>query len=85
MAAHSSILAWTIPWTEEPGGGCSPWGRTESNMTERLNNNSIQRQKGFKSLEVREYRNASLRSKTEKYWVLPGTWVRRVYGFITGG
>ena len=22
MAAHSSILAWRIPWTEEPGG---PW------------------------------------------------------------
>ena len=20
MAAHSSILAWTIPWIEEPGG-----------------------------------------------------------------
>ena len=20
MAPHSSILAWTIPWTEEPGG-----------------------------------------------------------------
>ena len=20
MAAHSSILAWEIPWTEEPGG-----------------------------------------------------------------
>ena len=20
MAAHSSILAWGIPWTEEPGG-----------------------------------------------------------------
>ena len=20
MAAHSSILAWQIPWTEEPGG-----------------------------------------------------------------
>ena len=20
MAAHSSILAWTIPWTEEAGG-----------------------------------------------------------------
>ena len=20
MAAHSSILAWNIPWTEEPGG-----------------------------------------------------------------
>ena len=22
MATHSSILAWRIPWTEEPGG---PW------------------------------------------------------------
>jgi len=20
MAIHSSILAWTVPWTEEPGG-----------------------------------------------------------------
>ena len=27
MARHSSILAWEIPWTEEPGG-YSPWGRT---------------------------------------------------------
>ena len=26
MATHSSILAWRIPWTEEPGG-YSPWGR----------------------------------------------------------
>ena len=25
MATHSSIFAWRIPWTEEPGG-CSPWG-----------------------------------------------------------
>ena len=24
MATHSSILAWRIPWTEEPGGIC-PW------------------------------------------------------------
>ena len=22
---HSSILAWRIPWTEEPGGLYSPW------------------------------------------------------------
>ena len=34
MATHSSILAWRIPWTEEPGGLCSPWGCTESDMTE---------------------------------------------------
>ena len=23
MATHASILAWEIPWTEEPGGGYS--------------------------------------------------------------
>ena len=33
MATHSSILAWRIPWTE---AGNSPWGRKESDMTERL-------------------------------------------------
>ena len=32
MAAHSSILAWRIPWTEEPGG-YSPWGCKQSDMT----------------------------------------------------
>ena len=36
MATYSSILAWTIQWTEEPGAGYSPWGRKESDMTERL-------------------------------------------------
>ena len=32
MATHSSILAWRIPWTEEPGG-LQPMG-TESDRTE---------------------------------------------------
>ena len=36
MATHSSILAWKIPWTEEPGRPYSPWGRKELIMTERL-------------------------------------------------
>ena len=36
MATHSSILAWRIPWTEEPGGIESPWGREESDTTEWL-------------------------------------------------
>ena len=26
MATHSSIFAWRIPWTEEPGELHSPWG-----------------------------------------------------------
>ena len=34
-ATHFSILAGKIPWTEEPGGH-SPWGHTESDMTEQL-------------------------------------------------
>ena len=34
MATHSSILAWRIPWTEEPGRIYSSWGHKESNMTE---------------------------------------------------
>ena len=45
MATYSSTLAWKIPWTEEPGGlqsmgsqrvGYSPWGRKESDTTERI-------------------------------------------------
>ena len=34
MATHSSILAWRIPWTEEPGGLHSPWGHKEPDKTE---------------------------------------------------
>ena len=33
MATHSSILAWRIPRTEEPGS-YSPQGHKESDMTE---------------------------------------------------
>ena len=35
MATHSSILAWEIPWTEEPGS-YSPWGYKELDKTEPL-------------------------------------------------
>ena len=33
MATHSSVLAWRIPGTGEPGG-YRLWGRTESDTTE---------------------------------------------------
>ena len=33
MATHSSVLAWRIPGTGEPGG-CRLWGRTELDTTE---------------------------------------------------
>ena len=32
MTTHFSILAWRIPWTEEPGG-YSPWGHKESDTS----------------------------------------------------
>ena len=33
MATYFSILAWRIPWTEEPGG-YSPWGHRELDTME---------------------------------------------------
>ena len=33
MATRSNILAWRIPWTEEPDG-YSPWGHKESDTSE---------------------------------------------------
>ena len=36
MSNHSSILAWGIPWIEEPGSLYCPWGLKELDMTERL-------------------------------------------------
>ena len=40
MATHSSILAWRVLWTEEPGGLLhSPWGCRELDTTEQLTHN----------------------------------------------
>ena len=40
MATHSSILAWRIPWTEEPGG-LQSMGLQESDRTEWLNHSNM--------------------------------------------
>ena len=48
MAAHSSILAWRIPWTEEPGG-YNPWGHKESGVTKQLIQQQQQRE-GVKTM-----------------------------------
>ena len=36
MATHMSILAWTIPWTEEPAWLHGPWGQKELDMAEHI-------------------------------------------------
>ena len=46
MTTHSSILAWRIPWTEEPGGLQSV-GSKESDMTEQLSTSQHTRSTGF--------------------------------------
>ena len=40
MATHSSVLAWRILWTEEPGR-LQSMGSEESDMTQRLNHGDI--------------------------------------------
>ena len=40
MATHSSILAWRIPWTEEPGG-LQSMGSQRFRYTERLSTHVI--------------------------------------------
>ena len=36
MATHSSVLAWRIPWTEEPGGLQSMGAKSQTPTTKRL-------------------------------------------------
>jgi len=40
MTTHSSIIAWEIPWTEEPGGLYTVHGVAKLDMNYRLNNNN---------------------------------------------
>ena len=40
METHSSMLAWEIPWKEEPSG---LWGHQESDMTEHTAHNFIEK------------------------------------------
>ena len=37
MATHSSILAWKIPWTEEPSRLQRRWDHKESDTAEHVN------------------------------------------------
>ena len=46
MAAHPGILAWKIPWTEEPRE-YRPWGHKKSDTTECLNQTELNTVKGF--------------------------------------
>ena len=64
MATHCSILGWGIPWTEEPGGLQSTGLQRESDMTERLKNNSSRPAPRLKVMEteIREVHRTCLAS-----------------------
>ena len=49
MVTHSSILAWRIPWTEEPGGLQSR-GLQESDRTEQLTHPQVSSSPGLTGL-----------------------------------
>ena len=51
MATPSSILVWEIPLTEEPGG-YSPWGCSESDVTEQLSTHTARLEPRQKRYEV---------------------------------
>ena len=50
MVTHSSILAWRIPWTEDPGGLYTPWGHKESGTNERPTHTYTQTHSGLTAL-----------------------------------
>ena len=53
MATHSSILAWRIPWQRSLGSP-NPWGRKESDTTERLTvSRSLSKQKAVRAFTSR--------------------------------
>ena len=44
MATHSSILAWRIPWTEEPGRLQSMESHRVAGIDDYINQNRVQKQ-----------------------------------------
>ena len=62
MATHSSILAWKIPWTEEPGG-LQSMGLQESDLTQQLNYHKTEAPSNkhkFRKIPTAAYRCQSL-------------------------
>ena len=72
MATHSSILAWRIPWREEPGGLYSPWGRKESDMTDNEAHSTCLLIAPSDFINSKYYRDTAWPTKTMKFSYLAG-------------
>ena len=77
MATHSSILAWRIPWTEEPGGS-SPQGCKESDTTEVAQHSTIclYTFQCFKDAPCKEQRIELYQMKLKDSWYLVESLIR---------
>ena len=73
MATHSSMLAWKIPWMEEPGG-LSPWGRKESGTTERLTLTIYPKCIGFPETSLNKGKRKIQSKSTHNSYSLNLTW-----------
>ena len=51
MATHSSVLAWRIPWTEEPGG-LQSMGSQESDTTKQQNQPLAEADLGGNAIQI---------------------------------
>ena len=73
MATHSSIFAWEIPWTEEPGGSQSTWlqrvGRDWVSMQDRAHLNSEHKYKLLKYSKIFVYKLILFTEKVSRQWV----------------
>ena len=69
MTTHSSILAWKIPWTEEPGG-YSPWGwRVRHNWVRMYSTTHSDLKQHFTVLETRSPKIKEL-AMWQSFWML---------------
>ena len=67
MATRSSILAWRIPWTKEPGGVQSMVSQ-ESDMTQGLNYQELPVRNEDKDQIHISYYKSTLQAETEESW-----------------
>ena len=80
MVTHSSILAWKIPWTEEPGRLQSMWSQNQTWLSDFIKNTKLQKNWCFcivvlektleHSFECKEIKSINL--KWNQPWIFIG-------------
>ena len=70
MATHSSVLAWRIPWTKEPGRLYSPWSCKGLNMTEGLTHTIVtEGLRQYKSTRGKKIKHIQIEKEEVKHFI----------------